>query len=214
MNESSKIRVFIVDDHPVVRTGLTTMFYAFDDIDLIGEAGSGPETLEKCQENTPDVILMDIVMPDMDGLATARAVLAQHPDVKIIMLTSFPEPDLVEKAIDSGATGYLVKNAPIDSLAGAIRAAHAGHPTFAPEVTQALLQSRNPAHKLGHDLSERQREVLALVVEGLTNREIADRLSISPATVRHHVSACISKLGASNRAQAAALAVEHQLTSQ
>jgi NarL family two-component system response regulator LiaR len=214
MNESSTIKVLIVDDHPIVRTGLATMLYAFDDIDLIGEAGSGPETLKKCRENTPDVILMDIVMPHMDGFDTARAVLDQHPDVRIIMLTSFPEPDLVEKAIDSGATGYLVKNAPIDAFADAIRLAHAGQPTFAPEVTEALLQVRTRSHKLGHDISEREREVLALVVEGLTNREIADRLSISPATVRHHVSACISKLGAANRAQAAALAVEHQLTSQ
>jgi NarL family two-component system response regulator LiaR len=214
MDETNVIKVMIVDDHPVVRTGLTTMLYAFDDFDLIGEAGSGPETLARCQENTPDVILMDIVMPGMDGLDTARAVLAQHPNVKIIMLTSFPEADLVEKAVDSGATGYLVKNAPIDTLADAIRAAHAGQSTFAPEVTQALIEARTRGPKPGHNISQREREVLALIVEGLTNREIADRLSISPATVRHHVSACISKLGAANRVQAATLAVEYELTSQ
>jgi NarL family two-component system response regulator LiaR len=214
MDETHVIKVMIVDDHPVVRSGLATMLYAFDDFDLIGEAGSGPETLARCQEHTPDVILMDIVMPGMDGLETARAVLAQHPDVKVIMLTSFPEADLVEKALDSGASGYLVKNAPIDTLADAIRAVHAGRSTFAPEVTQALIKTQTGGPKPGHDISQREREVLALVVEGLTNNEIADRLSISPATVRHHVSACISKLGAANRAQAAALAVEHGLTSQ
>ena len=213
MNEANTIKVLIVDDHPVVRTGLTTMLYAFDDLDLIGDAGSGPEALARCQENRPDVILMDIVMPDMDGLATTRAVLAQHPKVRIIVLTSFPEADLVEKAVDAGAAGYLVKNAPIDSLADAIRTVNAGQPVFAPEVTQALIQTRPHAPRLGHDLSEREREVLALVVDGLSNREIAARLSISPATVRHHVSACISKLGAANRAQAAALAVAHHLTS-
>ena len=213
MDKTSVIKVMIVDDHPVVRSGLATMLYAFEEFDLIGEAGSGPETLTRCQEHTPDVILMDIVMPGMDGLDTARAVLAQHPDVKIIMLTSFPEADLVEKAVDSGATGYLVKNAPIDTFADAIRAAYAGHSTFAPEVTQALIQTRTDGPKLGHDLTQRVSEVLALVVDGLTNREIADRLSISPATARHHVGACISKLGAANRAQAAALAVEHGLTS-
>lgn len=214
MDETHVIKVMIVDDHPVVRSGLATMLYAFNDFDLIGEAGSGPETLARCQEHTPDVILMDIVMPGMDGLETARAVLAQHPDVKVIMLTSFPEADLVEKALDSGASGYLVKNAPIDTLADAIRAVHAGRSTFAPEVTQALIKIQTGGPKPGHDISQREREVLALVVEGLTNNEIADRLSISPATVRHHVSACISKLGAANRAQAAALAVEHGLTSQ
>jgi NarL family two-component system response regulator LiaR len=152
-------------------------------------------------------------MPGVDGLDTARAVLARHPDVKVIMLTSFPSADLVEKAVDSGATGYLVKNASIDTFADAIRAAHAGHSTFAPEVTQALIRARSGDPKPGHDITQREREVLALVVEGLTNSEIADRLSISPATARHHVSACISKLGAANRAQAAALAVEHGLTS-
>ena len=213
MNESNPIKVLIVDDHPIVRTGITAMLYAFDDIELTGEAGSGPEALKKCQEHKPDVILIDIVMPNMDGLATARAVLAQYPDVKIIMLTSFPDPDLVEEAIALGATGYWIKNAPIDLLADAIRSAHAGRLTFAPEVTQALLQTRTPAHNLGHDLSEREREVLALLAEGLTNREISDRLSISRDTVRHHVSACISKLGATNRTQAATLAVKHKLTS-
>ena len=212
MRESKPIKVMIVDDHPVVRTGLTTMLHAFDDLELVGEAGSGAETLAKCQESLPDVILMDILMPDMDGLDTTIAVLDQYPDVKIVVLTSFPEEDLVLKALEAGAVGYLLKNAPIDTLAEAIRSAAVGQPTLAPEATKALIQDRTGHQQPGHNLSERERQVLALMVEGLTNAEIAVQLSISPATVKHHVSACISKLGAANRAHAAVLAVEHQIT--
>jgi NarL family two-component system response regulator LiaR len=213
MSQSKPIKVMIVDDHPVVRTGLTAVLHAFDDLDLVGEAGSGAEALAKCQESLPDVILMDMLMPDMDGLETTIAVLDQYPDVKIVVLTSFPEDDLVHKAMEAGAVGYLLKNAPIHTLAEAIRSASVGQTTLAPEATQALIRARTGHQQPGHDLSERERQVLALVVGGLSNAEIALQLSISPDTVKHHVSACISKLGAANRAQAAALAVEYQITS-
>jgi NarL family two-component system response regulator LiaR len=212
MTEIIPIKVMIVDDHPIVRDGLKSVLLAADDMELAGEAGSGREALARCQESLPDVILMDVVMPGMDGLETTRAVLGEHPGVKIVVLTTFPEEDLVQKVLAAGAVGYWLKNAPADALADAIRSAYAGQATLAPEATQALIRAQTSPRKLGYDLSDRELEVLALLVEGLNNDEIAERLVISPGTVRHHVSACISKLGASNRTHAAALAVEHQLT--
>jgi NarL family two-component system response regulator LiaR len=212
MAEAKPIRVMIVDDHPIVRDGLKSVLLAADDMELAGEAGSGREALARCRESVPDVILMDVVMPGMDGLETTRAVLGQYPAVKIVVLTTFPEEDLVQKALAAGAMGYWLKNAPADALADAIRSAYAGQATLAPEATQALIRARTNPRTLGYDLSARELEVLALLVEGLSNDQIAERLVISPGTVRHHVSACISKLGASNRTHAAALAVEHGLT--
>lgn len=211
MSNAKNIEVLIVDDHPMVRHGIKTMLLTFDDISVIGEAGNGLETLALCKKTQPDVILMDIVMPGMDGVETTRAVLERYPQVKIIVLTSFPDQDLVQETLEAGAIGYLLKDAPIDTLGDAIRSAYAGHFTLAPEATQALIQAKARPPKLGHDLSAREREVLALVVEGLSNDEIADRLVISANTVRKHVSACMSKLGATNRAQVAAEAVRHQL---
>jgi NarL family two-component system response regulator LiaR len=211
MNNTKSIEVLIVDDHPILRHGVKTMLLTFDDISVVGEAGNGLETLARCQETTPDVILMDIIMPGMNGVETTRAVLQSYPQVKIIVLTSFPDQDLVQETLEAGAISYLLKDAPIDALGDAIRSASAGHSTLAPEATQALIQAKARPPKLGHDLSAREREVLALVVEGLSNDEIADRLVISANTVRKHVSACMSKLGAANRAQVAALAVRHQL---
>jgi NarL family two-component system response regulator LiaR len=213
MNNTKSIEVLIVDDHPILRHGVKTMLRTFDDISVVGEAGNGLEALARCQETTPDVILMDVVMPGMNGVETTRAVLERYPEVKIIVLTSFPDQDLVQETLEAGAIGFLLKDAPIDTVGDAIRSASAGHSTFAPEATQALIQAKSRPPKLGHDLSPREREVLALVVEGLSNDEIAERLVISVNTVSKHVSACMSKLGATNRAQVAALAVRHQIVS-
>lgn len=207
------IKVMIVDDHPIVRDGLKNMFLVFDDLVLIGEAENGYEALTLCQLDTPDVILMDIIMPGMDGIQATQAILEQFPQVKIIMLTSFTKDNLVQETLEAGAIGYVLKNAQIDELADAIRSASSGQPTLSPEATKALIHAKTSSATPGEDLSERELEVLALIAEGLSNEEIAEQLVISPATARHHVSACIQKLGAANRAQAAALAVRYGLVS-
>jgi len=211
MTEPRPINVMIVDDHPVVRDGLKTMLLAFDDLRLVGETGDGNQVVACCRQSRPDVILMDLVMPGMDGIAATRAVLAHYPETKIIMLTSSVEDRSVKDALEAGAAGYLLKNAPINTLADAIRSVHAGQPVLSPEATTALIRIKTGPQQPGQDLSAREREVLALIVQGLSNEEIAERLVISTATARHHVSACLQKLGAANRAQAAALATKHQL---
>ena len=212
MNKEERIKVLIVDDHPVVRSGLATMLMAFDDLELVGEASSGEIALARCQDSLPDVILMDMVMPEMDGLESTRAVLDQYPSVKIVILTSFTKEDMVEDALEAGATSYIMKNSSIDELAEVIRLAHAGQPTLSPEATLSLVKSKTGSLKeIDPALSIREKEVLALVAEGMSNEKIAHELVISSATVRHHVSACISKLGATNRTQAAVLAVKYKL---
>ena len=212
MNKTARIKVMIVDDHPIVRSGLGSMLRAFDDLELVGVASSGEIALAKCQESTPDVILMDMVMPGMDGVETTQAVLDQYPTVNIVVLTSFAKDDMVQQALEAGATSYVLKETSIDKLAEAIRAAHAGQPTLSPEATRSLIKTKTGSFKtVDPGLTSRERQVLALIVEGLSNEEIADQLVISHATVRHHVSACIGKLGATNRTQAAVLAIKHNL---
>lgn len=203
----------VVDDHPVVRDGLKNMFLVFDDLQLVGEAEDGNEALVLCQQEALDVILMDILMPGMNGIEATHAILKQHPQVKIIILTSYPEDDLVQKSLEAGAIGYVLKNASIDDLADAIRSAHSGMPTLSPEATKVLISAKTGPAKPGGNLSPREIEVLALIAQGLNNEEIAERLVISPATARHHVSACIQKLDAANRAEAAVLAVKLGLIS-
>jgi NarL family two-component system response regulator LiaR len=211
MTPPKPIKVMIVDDHPIVRDGLKNVLLVFDDMELIGEAENGSAALAFCQQHCPDVILMDILMPGMDGISATRGIVKQFPQVKIVMLTSYQEQDLVQKSLEAGAMGYMLKNAPIDTLADAVRSAYAGQPTLAPEATMALIRLKTGPLKPGSDLSKRELEVLALIVTGKTNEEIADRLVISTATARHHVSACLQKLGAANRAEAASLAVKHGL---
>jgi len=213
MTDPRPIKVLVVDDHPVVRDGLKNMLLAFDDLEMIGEAENGCQALVLCRQDTPDVILMDIIMPEMNGIQATRAVLRHYPQVKIVILTSFPRDDEIQEALQAGAIGYVLKNASIDVLANAIRSAYCGQLTMAPEATKALIDIKTGPLKPGGDLTQREREVLALIVQGLSNEEIAAQLVISSATARHHVSACIQKLGAANRTQAAALAIKCGLVS-
>ena len=214
MSEAHPIRVLIVDDHSMVRTGLATFIRTKADLELVGEARDGQQALHLCERLEPDVILMDLVMPRMDGVAATRAIRERWPHVQVIALTSFKDKDMVHDALRAGAISYLLKDVSVDELADAIRAAHAGRPTLAPEAAQVLIQATRTTREgpeLGHDLTPREREVLALIVEGLNNPLIAERLVISVTTVRSHVSNIFSKLGVSNRAEAIALALRNKL---
>jgi NarL family two-component system response regulator LiaR len=211
MSKPNPIRVVIVDDHAMVRTGLRNFLLAFNDLELVGEAASGEEALRLCQQTRPDVVLMDMVMPGMDGADTTRAIRQDHRQIQVIALTSFQQNDLVERAMKAGAISYLLKDVSATTLAEAIRAAHAGQSRLAPEAAQALVEAARHGPPLGHDLTPREREVLTLLVEGLTNIKIAERLVVSQSTVKFHVSSILSKLGAGNRAEAVALAVQQRL---
>jgi NarL family two-component system response regulator LiaR len=205
------IRVMLVDDHNVVRSGLATFLMAYDDLELVGEAGNGVEAVNLCHRNKPDVILMDLMMPEMDGIAATRAILDDYPDVKIIAMTSFEEEELVHGVLAAGAISYLLKNVTSGELAAAIRAASLGKSTLSPEAAKALIQATRPAKQPLYDLTEREKEVLNLVVQGQSNQQIADALVISVATVKAHVSAILSKLEVSSRAEAIAYAIKHRL---
>lgn len=213
MNDGEPIRVMLVDDHAVVRSGLSAFLAAFDDLELVGEAADGSEAVALCSRVQPDVILMDLVMPRMDGATATRIIREKYPAVQIIALTSFKEDELVQNALMSGAIGYLLKNVGADDLAKAIRAAHAGRATLAPEAAEALIHTARTAGMPvpGHDLTEREREVLALMVEGLNNTEISDKLIVSKSTVKFHVSNILSKLHVSSRTEAVALALQKNL---
>jgi NarL family two-component system response regulator LiaR len=208
---SQPIRVMLVDDHAMVRKGLATFLKIFDDLQLVGEAESGAAAIKLCSEVLPDVILMDMVMPDMNGAAATRAIRQQFPQVQVIALTSFKEGDLVKNALEAGAIGYLLKDISADELVHAIRAANEGRATLSTEVAQALVESANQPPAPGLDLTEREREVLALMIEGLNNTQIAGKLSVSPSTIKSHVSNILSKLGVASRTEAVTLALRSRL---
>jgi two-component system, NarL family, response regulator LiaR len=204
------IRVVVVDDHAMVRRGLASFLRITPDIQLVGEAEDGRQAIQVIEDTQPDVVLMDLVMPVMDGIEAIQTIRSRFPDTQVIALTSFSDQDMVQKAIQEGVIGYLLKNVSGEDLAQAIRSAYDGKVTLAPEVTRDFIlsaQRRSPAESL----TEREREVLALLVKGRSNPQIADLLTISRSTARAHVSNILSKLGVSNRAEAIALALRNKL---
>jgi NarL family two-component system response regulator LiaR len=217
MSSSRPIRVMIVDDHGMVRRGLATILKVNADLELVGEAGNGREAVELCPKVQPDVVLMDLVMPEMGGAEATRLIRERCPEIQVIALTSFQETELVRESLQAGAVGYLLKNVSAGDLAAAIREAHAGRSTLAPEAIQALVQADSRTADSGeppsedYDLTPREREVLSLMVEGLSNPQIADRLVVSRSTAKAHVSNILSKLGVSNRAEAVALALKNNV---
>lgn len=208
---SQRIRVMLVDDHEMVRKGLTTFLKVFKDLQLVGEAESGAAAIQLCGEILPDVVLMDMVMPGMDGAIATRAICQQYPQVRVIVLTSFNEADLVKNALEAGAIGYLLKDVSAVDLVKAIRAAHAGRATLAPEAAQTLVETANQPPEPGLDLTQREHEVLALMADGLINTKIAARLNVSPFTIKSHVSNILFKLGVASRTEAVTLALRHKL---
>jgi two-component system, NarL family, response regulator LiaR len=211
MSEETPIRVMIVDDHAVVRSGLGAFLLVFDDFELVGEASSGEQAIRICDQVRPDVVLMDLVMPGMDGAATTRQIRSKCPNIQVIALTSFREQELVQGALKAGAIGYLLKNVSADELANAIRGAHAGRPTLAPEAAQALIDSSRQGDMPRFDLTEREREVLEFMVKGMSNPEIAEQMIVSRSTVKFHVSSILTKLGVSSRTEAVAMALQQHL---
>ena len=211
MADADKIRVIIVDDHKVVRSGLSAFLEVCDDFELVGEASNGKEAIDVCTRQNPDVVLMDLVMPEMDGAAATRAIREKLPHIQVIILTSFKEENLIEDALQAGAIGYLLKNVSADELAAAIRSAKAGRPTLAPEATQALIKASNRSHIPGITLTLREKDVLKMMIDGKSNPEIAQELIVSRSTVKFHVSSILSKLNVSSRTEAVAYAIQNKL---
>jgi NarL family two-component system response regulator LiaR len=211
MNEIKQIRVMIVDDHGMVRRGLAAYLASEPDIEVVAEARDGQEAIRICEVEQPDIVLMDLIMPELGGAAATRVIHNKWPEIQIIALTSFQEKELVQEALQAGAISYLLKNISGEDLAEAIRASYAGRSMLAKEAVEALVRAEQAEDLIGRDLTLREREVLGYLTKGMTNPEIAQELSISRSTVKAHVSSILSKLGVSNRAEAIALAIENKL---
>jgi len=213
VNEPVRIRILLVDDHAVVRSGLRLFFDLQDDIEVVGEAGDGSEGVAMARRLLPDVVLMDLLMPNMDGVTAIARIKDEHPEIEVVAMTSFIEEEKVTAALEAGATGYLLKDASAEEVAAAVRAAAAGEMTLDPQVARLLAQKMRakPAPDPVEPLTERERDVLRLVARGLSNKEIAYELGIAEGTARTYVSNILGKLGLTSRTQAALYAVEHKL---
>jgi two-component system, NarL family, response regulator LiaR len=207
------IRVMIVDDHDIVRRGLSMFLNGFDDVTLVGEAANGKDALRLCHELQPHVILMDMSLPDTDGIRLTRSIRAENPQVQVVMLTGSKDAELVQNALQAGAIGYMLKNVSVDDMLYTIRMAYAGKPSLGPEAAQALINlsiaPRIPTPS--YNLTERERSILRLMVDGLSNQQIADQIFVSRSTVKAYVSTILSKLGVENRLEAVRLVVEQSL---
>lgn len=205
------IRILLVDDHAVVRSGLSKFLLVNKEFKLVGEASDGAEAVQKVSLHKPDVVLMDLMMPGTDGITATREIHKKYPTVKVIALTSFAEQNMVQGALQAGAIGYLQKNVTAKELGYAIRSAHEGRMTLSPEATQVLANSVAQPQIAGEQLTERERDVLRCMVDGLNNNEIAEKLVISLGTVKFHVSNIFHKLGVDSRVETVKMALEQKL---
>jgi NarL family two-component system response regulator LiaR len=208
----SSIRILLVDDHIMVRRGLTTLLSLYDDVAVVGEAANGLDAIELCQQLQPDVVLMDMRMPGMDGAAATSTIRERCPNAVVIAMSSYSQRDIVLEALNAGATGYILKDVSPDELHQSIRSAYAGQVTLSPQVAQALIRPREDYKVLDEILTDRELEVLTLMVEAMSNTAIAERLHVSLPTVKTHVSNILAKLGVSNRTEAVTLALSHGMT--
>jgi DNA-binding NarL/FixJ family response regulator len=206
------IRVVIADDHGVVRAGLAQLLATFPDVELVGSATNGEEAVSMSAARDPDVVLMDLEMPVLDGIEATRRIRAAQPGVAIVVLTSFSDRERILSALDAGAAGYLLKDAEPDAIARALEAAARGEAPLDPKAARALLSARRSASP-AEGLSDREREVLAMVAEGLQNKLIAQRLGISEKTVKAHLTSVFRQIGVTDRTQAALWAQRHGVTS-
>ncbi len=213
MVDNNPIRVMIVDDHLMVRDGLRVFLSVYEDIKVVAEADDGEQAVALCRGVVPDVVLMDLLMPNMDGLDATRRIRSENESIQVIALTSFAEQELVEKAFKAGAISYLLKDVHSDKLAETIREAKRGRSTIDSAAAQALVASAADDLPEGEELTQREREILVLLVDGMTNKEIANQLSLSEGTVRFHVSNILSKMGVSNRTEAVSSALQQGLIS-
>jgi DNA-binding NarL/FixJ family response regulator len=205
------IRVIVVDDHPIVRQGLVSVLGDEDDLEVVGEASSGREAVALAARLQPDVMLLDLEMPDLDGVEAIPQLLAAKPGLGILVFTAYDTDERVLGAVRAGARGYLLKGASADEIARGIRTVYSGGSYLEPRVASKLLAEVSSPRTRGTGLSEREREVLRLVAEGLPTKQIALSLSISERTVKFHINSIFHKLGADNRAQAVALAAQRGL---
>lgn len=207
-----RIRVLLVDDHQVVRQGLRAFLQLQPDVEVVGEAGGGEAAVAAAASEMPDVVLMDLVMPDGDGVAAIRALTGAAPGARVLVLSSFADDERIFAAMQAGAAGYLLKDVDPDALAEAIREIHRGRPVLHPDVAARLMRRvADPAGPAAEALTPREREVLRLVVEGYANKQIARRLAITEKTVKTHVSSILQKLGVADRTAAAVLAIRQGL---
>ena len=209
MPKAKRIRVLIVDDHDMLREGLASFLRACPDLERVGEAANGSDAIRLCRDLQPDVVLMDLIMPEMDGVAAIQAIHQQWPAIRIIALSSFGEDKLVKSALRAGATSYLLKNIPAARLAEAIRATCVGLPILSPEITLSYSEKvETPVVPTGNDLTARELEVLNFMAAGMANAMIAARMNISIYTVKNHVSSILVKMGASSRLEAVSQAFQ------
>jgi two-component system, NarL family, response regulator LiaR len=208
MGPQTPIRIVIVDDHAMLRRGLEVFLMSYPDLKLVGEAANGKEALALCADQHPDIVLMDLMMPIMDGITATRLIRQDFPDIQVIALTSFGEERLIKDVIEAGAISYLFKKVLADDLANAIRAARDGISTYASEVTDILVESLKKPKSRFETLTPREQEVMVLMVKGMGNNEIADTLMIELSTTKSHVGSILSKLGVASRTEVIAMVME------